>query len=278
MKRTVAYLVNEHPLYLRMALHSLEMLVANLKSDVDLKMFLITDKSHTTIERNVTRPEWGYSPTPERLNQFRDLGVQVIVRPPADQFLHGNRQYLGELETDSLLYIDADTFIFGDVGKLFDDHAHQDFVAAEAEWVKARGFPHSMFNEPSGCPLKPFSSGVLLWNNGWHKDWAEKLPVWMERFRTREHPLGNWLYEQHPDCLLREEFSSTAWAHERLNDKNPIKHGYFDPKEVQLIRYSSDFDKLGKQTIFHCYTPNWWTCRQMLDGPKKKIPMMKVKR
>jgi hypothetical protein len=284
VNRTVVYMTNEHPFYMNMVRYSLGMLVSKLLSPVDIKVYVIRDGSTSTIERSgVIKPLGKHRATAECIDTLRDLGAEVIEKPPLDAFFHANRQYLGEIETDSLIYIDADTFIFDDVNKLFDAHADEDFVAAEAAWVRGRNYPFFIFDVAPGTPMLPFSSGVMLWNNGWHKDWATKLPFWMEKLKTREHPLGDWLYKQHDDCLLREEFSATVWAYQRhkwvFNGETPLRYGYFTPEEVQLVRYVSDMKRLGQQTIFHCYTPNWRECRNRLDGIETpKVPKMKWKK
>ena len=275
MSRAIAYVTNEHPFYLDMLLNSIEMLVRHTPEPPPIFVFVIRADKALTIRRggSFNDPKDAARSSFYLLKNLQDrYGYQVIERPPItkvrgeEHFFHINRMYLRHLNYDSLLYLDADTFIFQDINLLFERNQGHQFVAAPGEWVLGREFPSEVFPRLN----VPFSSGVMLFNGGCHRDWVDCLPENCRRLREREHPVSDWLYEQHHDCLLREEFSASVW----VEDGN-IDFGYFSPEDVTLVRFPSDFDKLGKQVVFHSYTPNWKECRNRLLDKKGRriIPM-----
>ncbi len=274
MKQVVAYLVNEHPTYMRMAGTSMEMLRRS-NPDIPVVVFLIRDKTTQTIEReNITKR---VEVTEEPVNLFKKFcsshKIEVRERPPLiyegeETFFHINRRYLAELDASSVLYIDSDTFIFGDVEQIFDNHAYADFVACLAEWANARGWDSSFVAKPIG----PYSSGVMLFNHGSIQDWCDRLPVYLAEFRKNESPLSKWLYSQHSDCLLREEFSVTH--HIALSK---LVHSTFSDWECYLIRHDQCIQNLGKSIIFHCYAPNWKKCyNKIYHNDSRKIALTKI--
>jgi hypothetical protein len=271
MNRSVVYITNEHPFYLRMALTSMGML-RNHNKDIPVRIFLVRDQSSQTIEReNVSKhTSINVESTDQFIETCKSIDVEVLDRPPLiypgeESFFHINRKYFAELKEDHILYLDADTFIFGDVEDIFDHHEFVDFAACEAMWARRRGWNPGFLPVPVG----PFSSGVMLWNNGTIRDWCDLLPRYMADFRKNESTLANWLRTLHSDCLLREEFSVT-----RHVCMAGLVHSFIEKEDCHLIESEQDIDDLGKSLIFHSYTPNWKKCYAKLYP--KKVGKMKL--
>ena len=158
MNHSVAYLINMHPFYLKMALTSVGMLRSHNKK-VPVRVYLIRDNAHQTIEReNVSRH---HPPLHNMTDQFiiacQNLDVEVCERlplsyPGEETFFHINRKYLSEVPEPNVLYIDADTFIFGDIESIFDHypHEHIDFAACKAIWALSRGWQPDFLPKPVG--------------------------------------------------------------------------------------------------------------------------------
>lgn len=268
MKRCVVYITNENSSYIYMLMNSVTMLRHHNKT-VPIRVFVIKDGSSQTIHRNGLPVESDWADAWVKLLKVSaaDENLEIIEKPPIELpgeegFFHMNRVYMGDLDCDSLLFLDADTFVFGDVEKIFDAYVDCKFAAAPAKWVKDRGF-----NVQWLSGYNPISSGVMLFNDGMHADWAKKMPHHSYQLRTG-HPMGTWLRTQHEDMLLREEFATNIWA-------STITSSYLSLEHCQLIIVESDYDLLGQAIIFHCYTPNWRRAFNKLNGiSQKKAPFM----
>lgn len=259
-----------------MTLTSVEMLRRHNKT-LPVRVFLVRDHTRQTIVReNVSiYNQVSEEAVDDFLSGCEKLGVEVRERIPLifegeETFFHINRKYLAELKEENVLYIDADTFIFGDVANILENHAYVDFAACEASWARAKGWDPRFLQIPTG----PFSSGLMVWNNGSVRDWCDLMPRYFSDFRKNDTALANWLHSLHEDCLLREEFSVTL--HVSLSG---LTHSFIEESDCHLIREEACIDRLGESTIFHCYTPNWKKCYQKLWGKKHaKVAFGKVNR
>jgi hypothetical protein len=84
-------------------------------------------------------------------------------------------------EATQVLYLDCDTFFFGDVADIFSRHAEQDFYAREEVKSRRSYMPYnpSYLDEDSLAGtvaalglsfIGPFNTGVVLWNHGsWNR-------------------------------------------------------------------------------------------------------------
>jgi hypothetical protein len=260
MNRCVAYLVNENPLYLKMCLNSLGMLRDHNRKII-VRVILIRDHTNETYVETF-------------VNQCLKLGVEVMERIPLaivgeENFFHVNRKYLSEIPENDILYTDSDTFIFGDIETIFENHKEVDFAACEAQWSFQKGYRRDFVDKNIG----PFSSGLMLWNHGTVRDWCDMIPRYFAEFRRNESPLANWLHELHPDCLLREEFSVTQHV-----SRSDLTHSFISAKECHLIQSLGCIDQIGESLIFHSYTPHWRRAYQKIHSSRpKKISFGKIK-
>ena len=267
-KRCCVYLTNEHPGYMKMAINSMRMLRKH-NADLPVRCVFIRDHCSQTMPRDNISESTLSGNSELFLEMCRNSNVEVWERPPLmfrgeEKFFHINRMYLNDMQEESLLYIDADTFIFGDVTTIFDDYSDVEFAACPANWAMGRKWKKEYL--PSGHLTIPFSSGVMLWNKGAVRDWSSKLNYYCRSLREGKHAISNWLYQQHDDCLLREEFSvSLHVAYEG------IKYRYLKREDCQLILYPSDKNDVGNSKIFHCYSPNWRAIYQKLRWNNHRI-------
>jgi hypothetical protein len=275
MNRSVVYITNQHPLYLKMVLASVGMLRQH-NTRIPVRVFLINDHSAQTIQReNVSLHVDVNEDNSAFIAACESLNVEVLPRiplvyPGEEKFFHINRKYFAELPEANILYIDADTFIFGDVETIFDNHQYVDFAACKAEWAIGRGWSSSFLAKPVG----PFSSGIMLWDNHSIRDWCDRLPAYMASFRENDTTLANWLHSLHEDCLLREEFSVTK----HISETNLV-HSFISQEECHLIRTEQCIEQVGNSTIFHSYTPNWKKVYHKLYGKKpKKVALGTIKK
>lgn len=194
----------------------------------------------------------------------RKLNALVVSVPKMDipgeeGYICINRVYFQMMTEDELLYIDSDTFVFGDVGKLFDT-CQTDFAACPARWVSVRGYPNTL-------KIFPFCGGVHLWRNGKHRQWASALPEISKELRERRHPVSEWLYQIDAKCYNREEFTIPIFL-----ERTGLSYQYFQRDEVMLLETEADFDNIQNSTvIFHCYTGQWTRVMDLLVPKKRRV-------
>lgn len=175
------------------------------------------------------------------------LDVEVIIKPwinveGEEGYFPINKIHLRDFNDDSLLFIDGDTFIFGDVEELFEKY-NNDFVACENKWMYGK-------NWPQGClPIKPYNAGVMLFNNKTYKRCFGKLEEICKSIMTDGSAISRWMHDT--GCTFnREEIAISIWACAVDND-------YFLKTEAHNVYYPQEIEKMHETTIFHCYTFNW---------------------
>jgi hypothetical protein len=212
----------------------------------------------------------------EFVDIMKDLGViyhpAKPFRPPGDEhFFHINRVLLEEIPEQDVLYIDGDTFIFGDVANVFDAYKDAGYAGYETRWAYSRGWQSDFLYGG----MRPVGSGVMLWNKGNVRHWARTLPVYTERFRQGDMPLSKWLYTLHPNCLLREEFS--VGYHLSYNTASvPVE--IMSREHCITLHHDNDWKEFGKATIFHTYATGWKQGMNRLRGEGKSAPLRVPKR
>lgn len=240
---TVVYCVNDKPLYVQMALNSIRML-RKYNQSIPVKLFYISDQPAS--------------------QEFADLNVEVLIRPwymPEYEYFSVNKAHLRELPEDSVLYLDADTFIFGDVGELFDRY-RTDFTAVENSWVYSQGWNEDFLPNK----VKPFNAGVQLFHGGYHRTMFERLPDAFVRMTKEESPLASWVRAYHNGCL-REEFACCVIAAE----SEGIRYEYFKKPDVYNIQRKEDVPGCHESIIFHSYTKQWEMVNKWLQTRRKVV-------
>ncbi len=111
----------------------------------------------------------------EFLRRAHPRGSVLSLYPTFHKFLSLENLPLQDLT--QLLYLDCDTFFFGDVNRLFDLHAESDWYAREEPGSLRSQFGsnpkhvdemllQSIARSEKLCPIPPFNSGVCLLNHG----------------------------------------------------------------------------------------------------------------
>lgn len=184
-----------------------------------------------------------------------------------------HRLYLKEIQDESVLLLDADTFIFDNLDALFEnkfdfiaDYMQSYYPATEGKqayteqtfWV----FNYEKDKNPE-VPVKvrmsPFNSGVVVFNNGTAAKYGEQVLNYCNRLLWKKHPLSETMYAHRPDARNREECACTLFVLE-----NNLTWNYFDKLDVQTCKLELPtkvfhttnsawpyfFDALAKQNLF----------------------------
>ncbi len=171
-----------------------------------------------------------------------------------------NRAHVGSVRDERLLYLDADTLVFGDLRALVDRFERCDVAARPSEWAWRGGYSTSMAPDII-CPM---NSGAVLMSAEFAATWsgesASRMSSLMER-PDRDN-LAAWLRSVSPTAWSREE-----WAFSELAWEGPWSVGLFTDSDCHLLtREPGEEDPLRwrQSTIFHTYNPYWTLCVKRL--------------
>lgn len=195
----------------------------------------------------------------EFVTYCQNNNVSIIRRPlistSEDGYFHVQRLHFQEVQEPSALFIDSDTFIYGDVERLFDRYKDFDFVAG----------PNTYFGKvkTQKLELRPFCAGVMLFNNGWMPKWAAEVVRYCCEIREERHPIHTWLPTVCAEPLgVREEIAATLFVGD-----NGLKYAYFEPGECT----TEDGLFNSRPIIFHCFTCRWLMYSKRLQSRVPRI-------
>jgi|GEM_PF-3102866 len=233
----VVYILNGNLNFHKMALNSIKML-RKFNKNIRILCFCTYDET--------TFPE--------------DLMVETrYIKSIDPEYFPANKQYLSDLDFDSVFYIDSDTFIFDDIEKIINIYP-EDLVGCENKWCYSMNF--DLFN--------PINSGVLLFRNGSNKKIYKDFNDKLENIRELYPDLWMWLDKNNK--WVREEFLMSQIVHD-----NKINKNYFKRNHVKIPETISDFEHMD-QIIFHTYSHNWSRLLKYKNIKRKVFkPNMKIK-
>lgn len=247
--RVVCFIVagNSGSLYWRMTEIAISM-IRNFNQEIKIRLFFCSE------------PE-------DRIASFcRSRCVDLKYRSYLDRsYFFYNRKYLAECHESSVLHMDSDVFIFGDVNNLFEKYKNFEFVACPNDWVWSFGWNSDYISELN----TPFNGGVTLFNQHLAKKWGHSIIDKIELLSDRKtYPdLSNWLWDDQRKGYNKEEFALSLFIAE-----GGFSYKYFDYKDCRVMRWEHDVHDMSYSTIFHCYNHNWKKCLRKLNcGNKPKI-------
>lgn len=247
MNKTCVYIVNDEPLYSYMTALSISSLRKYNKT-IPVKLFFVNDDNRSSKKNsNVLFEKLNLQKI--NLDHFCDNNNVELIKKPfpslngEETYWASHRFYFKEINLDSMLLIDADTFIFDDINKIFEDYSKFDLVADKNNWG-------NLFKlNISGMEMNPFNSGVVLFNNSSHIKWAEELPEVCSKLYNKKHEFSEWIWKHSPkDCSGREELYLSLYACE-----NKLNYEYFDKEHVITGKITDE----TKPVVFHSLTQNW---------------------
>lgn len=239
MNRACVYCLNTRHPYLLMAKTSISML--RKFSDIPIVALVVQDTWDSTLDD---------------FTQFaKQYQVDIEIKSPlkfADSFLI-NKSYLKDLDIDQILFLDSDTFIFGDVQHIFNSYRDYDFVACEDVWAYHQGYSLTFLEKMT----RPFNSGVMFFN-GCHKEiYSQFKNVYLNLYEAT-CPLGQWLKETNNQWTLDE------FAVSKIVDESNLKYTHFHRRMAYNIRNKEDFCDMQESLVFHPYRGQWATVYENL--------------
>jgi len=231
LSNAVVYLLNNNLNYLKMAFKSMSML-RSFNDKIKI-ICLCTSK--------INLPDF--------------LDVELIEIKDLDpDYIHVNRQYMGDIEYENILYVDSDTFIFDDVQKIF-DYYDKDFVGCENTWAYKQNF--NLF--------KPTNGGVLLFKNFAHKKIYEDFSYKLKYMNILYKDVWDWMSSIN-NLYVREEFLIS-----NIVEEQKIKRCFFERYHVKIPEDYKDIKNINT-IVFHTFTSNWSVFSREISSNKiKKI-------
>lgn len=174
-----------------------------------------------------------------------------------------NYSHFGSVDFGRLLYLDADTLVFGDLGALVDRFARCDVAARPSDWAWRGGYRSSMAPDVV-CPM---NSGTVLMTKefagAWSAESTQRSNALIERADRGE--LAAWLRTVTPTAWSRIE-----WAFSELAWEGSWSVGLLSDQDCHLLAQQPEReDPLDWRTctVFHTYTAYWGRCMARL-APK----------
>lgn len=269
------YLVNEEPAYIGMLSFSLKMLRQH-NPNASVVVYYIKDGKRDSRKvpifdiLRITNP----LNLPNNYDSFakfcEELNVEVRVRV-ANEFVNEeeshfslHRLHLREIEEETILLLDGDTFIFGNFEEFPKIYNGFDFVATTNYW--------GSFNSVPGLDpnFKSFNSGVVLCQNGTFKKWMDNIQYYCNKLYNHDHPQSDWLWSESRECAGREELAASLFVLD-----NNLKYRYFEDHHVQTGSHCvvSDTDPC----VLHTLTPYWTLFYKKRFRKPKRMLLFKPK-
>ncbi len=174
----------------------------------------------------------------------------------ASGYFLDNRSHIGSVDLDPMLYLDADTLVFGDLGELAERFAGCDVAARPSDWAFRGGYRSSLAPDI----LCPMNSGAVLMTaefaDAWSRESAERITSLMER--PERSDLALWLRRVTPTAWSKEE-----WAFSELAWDGPWSVGLFTDTDCHLLAQQPEAEdplQWRRSTIFHTYSNYWAPC------------------
>lgn len=251
----ITYCVNDRPFYMFMALNSLKMLRQH--SNLPVHLTFIPGCQHSQAECGC------FCSTEEFFQECANLGVTIDVQPyrqvsGEENYFPINKTYLSQLDAERVLFVDVDTFIFGDVASLFDKYSDVDVCACRNRWVVGKRFDNRFLTTKRD--VAPFNSGIMLFNNGWHHRRFDQWGNLVRELREGNSELSRWMHEQ--GCIWNRE----EMAISQMIADSEATYRYFDEVDAYNVFWPKDLEEVSEHLVAHVYTENWKKVYNKLRG------------
>jgi hypothetical protein len=241
--RKVCYIISDNEKYFHMLYISIKML-REFNEKIPIEVIFLSDRTDL----------------PEELKHIRDLYfVDFIFRANKNhECFFYNKEYISEVECESLLYLDSDTFVNFDVEILFEKY-HQDFVGSENHWMRSNGWSKGFVKKLKS----PYNGGVLLTNKSKHKILFKEYISVIKQIEEKTLPVHEWCVGIH-NGHKKEEVAIALYL-----DETEWVNGYFEDRDVYDLRSIEDIQRIQDYGVFHISGDVWEKGMKYLQGKIK---------
>jgi len=272
MSKSCVYFLNQNPIYRGMFSVSARLL-RKYNPDLPVTLFYVEDGGLDNYQPSLQLAQFISADNAKKYLKIeeeelfdlcKELNITLRkVAAPIKQlngFNSTHRVYLREIQDESVLVLDADTFIYNDITPFFDmdcdfaaDYMQSYIPASEGQQASTEQ-TYWMFNyekdknpeDPVKVRMSPFNSGVALFKNGNAAKYGEQVLNYCNRLLLKKHPLSEIMYAMREDARNREECACTLFVLE-----NNLKWEYFSSADVQTYKLAFPVK------IFHTTNSAW---------------------
>lgn len=272
MSRACVYLLNQNPIYRGIFSVSVRTLRKH-NPDIPIILFYVEDYGmdnyHPSLKlaKHIGADQAKKYLKVSEIEIFdlcKELNIDLRrVKSPCQElnrYTPAHRVYLKEVKEESVLLLDSDTFIFGNIDSFFEKKS--DFIADRMRGysIPSDGSPpiteqislvyvYEKNKNPEDLArvrVTPFNSGVVVFHKGTAAQYGEEILNYCNRLLFKKHPLSHLVHAYREDARNREEFACTLFVLE-----NNLSWEYFEKSEVQTHTLES------WPTIFHSTSVTW---------------------
>ena len=262
--RKVVYICSENPLYMFMTMNSINML--REFSPIPIEVIFI-DNFPVDYPRFKTSKK-------DFLRFCEDKEVEVSYHYlPEDWFgwevgkdIWVFRYFLQTVECANVLYLESDTFVFGNVEDLFDNEV--DIAAVPSDWAYGTAGWKPLADK---MPV-PFNPGIVLWKNWCMQLWASWYLNATRKLQTEPSEIKDWLFSTHPTAKHAEEISLNIFTL-----ANDLSFRFMESWEADVLKVKKIWDHGNAPIVFHSYTNHWKYVYNQITGIKPKLIGKKLK-
>ncbi len=245
------YLIDPSERYVQMALWSIDTL---RRRNADPSVVVLVAAGQDDLDETQAARCARLEKAADQLRFVEPLHVQ-------SGYFMDNYSHFGSVDFPRLLYLDADTLVFGDLGTLLQKFEGCDVVARPSDWAWRGGYRSTMAPDV----LCPMNSGAVLMTKefagAWSAESTRRSNALLDRPDRSE--LASWLSGITPMAWSRIE-----WAFSELAWEGAWSVGLLSDQDCHLLAQQperEDPQYWRSCTIFHTYSAYWGRCMTRLS-------------
>jgi len=263
MNNSCLYIINDNPLYHAMFSVSVRLLRTR-SPQIPIEVIYVKDQNsdswaesneiYKSLDQNFVQKymAWNF----ENINALSNLcnfKLHVYDKIPyrSQNFVSMQRCLFENIETENVLLLDVDTFIFRPIDHVFEKYMETDIYACPMVAILNDSktsrvdkteimFSYLRENKLHKKVILPMNSGVVLFRKNLIKKYGSHVLQYCNELMYKKHPMSDMMFAIRPDGRSREEIAFNLFLLE-----NNISHKFFDPTDIAISKFDQNL------SIFH---------------------------
>ena len=257
------YILNDNPLYHAMFSVSVRLL-RSINPEIPIQLIYVKDSNvdswsetneiFKSLDSNFVQKymAWNFENI-EGLVKLCNIDIRVVEKLPyrSQNFVSMQRCLFEGIDTENVLLLDVDTFIFKPIDYVFTKYKDSDIYACPmVAFLKDKDssrvdkteimFSYLIENKLHKKVISPMNSGVVLFRKGLIKKYGSCVLKYCNELMYKKHPMSDMMFAVRSDGRSREEFSFNLFALE-----NNISTDFFDETDIAISEFNPNL------SIFH---------------------------
>ena len=263
MSKSCLYIVNDNPLYQAMFSVSVRLLRAR-NPHIPIQLIYVRDENadswaetneiYKSLDQNFVQKymAWNFENI-QGLARLCNIDLHIIDKLPykSQNFVSLQRCLFEKIDTENVLLLDVDTFIFKSIDHVFSNYKEKEIYACpmvsilndnETSRIDQTNimFSYLIDNKLYKKVILPMNSGVVLFRNGLLKKYGSNVLRYCNELMYKKHPMADMMFAIRPDGRSREEVGFNLFVLE-----NNLSHDFFDSKDIAISKFDNNL------SIFH---------------------------